>query len=69
VLIPQCWSVVHTGDIKDCTCASRKTKGYTAFENIEFNKILEEKDKYIAELEKENQRLWKALEKKKKPKS
>lgn len=50
-LIPHCWAVVISGNMRDCTC--RNQFSFKQFEKQEFNDILKEKLKYIAELERE----------------
>jgi len=60
VLIPRCWSVTISGDIRDCTCHSTT---YAAFERAEFKKKEVERLKcIITELEKENEYYRKLLE-------
>lgn len=52
VLIPGCWSVVNSGNMRDCTCRNR-VETFEQFEKKEYQKILLEKNKQISELEKE----------------
>lgn len=58
VLIPGCWSVVISGDIRDCTCHPTT---YAAFERAEFKKEVERLKGIIAELEEENEYYRKLL--------
>ena len=51
ILIPFCWAVVISGNMRDCTC--RNTFSFKQFEKQEFNEILREKERYILELERE----------------
>jgi hypothetical protein len=62
VLIPGCWSVVHSNDMSDCTCRDFP-ETFKQFERQEYNKKLKEKSEYIKELEKENARLIRILRK------
>lgn len=62
VLIPHCWSVVNSGDMARCTCRSYP-KTEAQFERQEFNEILQAKNKYIKDLEKENARLNRIIKK------
>ncbi len=70
VLIPECWPVVNSGDIEDCTCEFNIVTEYD-FAQDRFNKKLKEKDEIIIRqnqeieyLQKENQKLINKLEKK-----
>ena len=58
VLIPGCWSVVISGDIRDCTCHHTT---YAAFECAEFKKEAERLKGIITELEEENEYYRKLL--------
>ena len=58
VLIPGCWSVVISGDIRDCTCHPTT---YAAFERAEFKKEVERLKGIITELEEENEYYRKLL--------
>lgn len=58
VLVPGCWSVVHSNDINDCTCSDIT---FAKFERQQFNIKLEEMQKRIKALEEENQYLMNIL--------
>ncbi len=60
VLIPGCMNVVHSNDIKDCTCGDWS---FSSFEKKRYNELLNERNRVISELEKEVIRLNKLLEK------
>jgi len=59
VLIPGCMSVVHSDDIEDCTCYEFT---YSKFEKERYNKLLNERNQEIKELQKEVVRLNKRIE-------
>lgn len=59
-LIPYCWSVLNSNDIEDCDCEKYTT--FAGFERQKFNEILTEKNKELAEMEKEILRLNKRVE-------
>jgi len=63
VLIPGCMPAALSNDIRDCICQTELT--FNQFEKMEYNKILNEKQKYIQELEKEIIELHKSMKKKK----
>lgn len=50
VLIPGCWSVVLSGDIRDCTCCD---ESFEAFERERYNKTVKALRKQVRDLEKE----------------
>lgn len=50
VLIPGCWSVVLSGDIRDCTC---RDESFEAFERECYNKTEKALRKQVRDLEKE----------------
>lgn len=52
VLIPGCWSVVHSNNMRDCICRYR-VETFEQFEKKEYQKKLLEKNQQISELEKE----------------
>ena len=52
VLIPGCWSVVHSNDMSDCTCRDHP-ETFAQFERKEYNEKLNEQKGYIRELENE----------------
>ena len=60
VLIPGCWSVVHSNDMADCTCRNYP-ETFAQFERKEYNEKLNEQKEYIKELEKEVARLNRIL--------
>ena len=51
VLIPGCWSVVLSGDIRDCTC---RDESFEEFERERYNKAVKALRKQVKDLEKEN---------------
>lgn len=53
-LIPGCWSVVHSNDIRDCTCSDIS---FSKFEKQKYNEKLEELQARIKSLEEENKYL------------
>lgn len=58
VLIPYCWSVVHSGDIRDCTCyQDMENLSFAGFERRRYNEELEKRNNIIKELRKENKYL------------
>ena len=59
VLIPGCWSVVISGDIRDCTCHHTT---YATFERDRYNVEVKRLKGIITELEKENEYYRKLLE-------
>lgn len=59
VLIPQCWSVVHSYEIKDCNCDVNIS--FHQFEKQSYNKIIAEKNKEIEYLQFEIKRLNKLI--------
>lgn len=60
VLIPGCWSVIHSDDMRDCTCRG-DSESFAQFEKKEYNKKLNEQAAYIKELETEIYRLNRIL--------
>lgn len=60
VLIPGCWDVVLSNDMSLCSCRT-EIKTFAQFEKQEYNKILNEKQSQIKELEKEVARLNRIL--------
>lgn len=52
VLIPVCWDVVLSGDIRDCTCC-REPQTFEAFERERYNKEVKRLKAKIKELEDE----------------
>jgi len=55
VIIPGCWNVVNSNDIKDCTCMDPLTQ--FQFEKQRFNNVVEELQIVIRELQTENKNL------------
>lgn len=53
ILIPYCWSVVLSNDIQDCNCS----QSFTQFERERYNDLIKDKNKIIAEMQKEIARL------------
>ena len=62
VLIPYCWSVVHSGDIRDCTCdTDMENLTFAGFERKRYNEELEKRNNIIKEIRNENKYLHKEL--------
>ncbi len=63
IIIPQCWNVVISGNIGDCTCRSSNelTETFPQFERKEYNKKLKEQRESIKALEQEVVRLNRIL--------
>lgn len=60
VLIPVCWDVVLSGDIRDCTCC-REPQTFEAFERERYNKEVKRLKAKIKELEDENELYYEVL--------
>lgn len=60
VLIPYCWAVVLSNDIRDCTCRNEDLT-FAQFERERYNKELEKRNSIIKELQSENKYLHKEL--------
>lgn len=60
VLIPMCYSVVHSNDIEDCCCIS-PLKTNQKFEKERYNKIIESKNKTISYQQSELKHLRKVI--------
>ena len=60
VLIPCCWAVVLSNDIRDCTCRNEDLT-FAQFERERYNKELEKRNSIIKELQSENKYLHKEL--------
>lgn len=60
VIIPNCWDVVHSNNIADCTCG-KHPQTFAQFERKEFNDKLKKRDEYIQELESEILRMQKII--------
>lgn len=60
VLIPYCWVVVLSNDIRDCTCRNEDLT-FAQFERERYNKELEKRNSIIKELQSENKYLHKEL--------
>ena len=54
ILIPYCWSVLWSDDIRDCRC---ENETFSKFENQRYNEVLEAKTREIKEMQKEINRL------------
>lgn len=54
ILIPYCWSVLWSDDIRDCRCESET---FSKFENQRYNEVMEAKTREIKEMQKEINRL------------
>lgn len=50
VLIPGCWSVVMSDDIRDCTCSAGEELTFAQFERERYNQELEKRNAIINEL-------------------
>lgn len=61
VLIPECWPVVLSGDMRDCIC--RKDKTPAVYEKEKYNEEVRELRKEISDLEKENAELYRIIRK------
>lgn len=57
VLIPGCWSVVMSDDIRDCTCSSGEDLTFAQFERERYNQELEKRNTIIKELRADNKYL------------
>lgn len=58
VLIPGCWSVVMSDDIRDCTCSSGgEDLAFSQFERERYNQEIEKRNAIIKELRAENKYL------------
>lgn len=62
VLIPGCYSMLHTDDMSRCTCRDR-TDTFKEFEKKEYNEKLSELRQQIIDLEKENASLYRIIKK------
>jgi hypothetical protein len=60
VLIPNCWDVVNTNDITNCSC---KVETFNSFEKQRYNEVLTSQRNKIIELEQEVIRLNRQLRK------
>lgn len=60
VLIPCCWAVVLSNDIRDCTCRNEDLT-FAQFERERYNKELEKRNSIIKGLQSENKYLHKEL--------
>ena len=56
VLIPECWAVVLSGYIRDCTCRDENLT-FAQFEREQYNKELEKRNAIIKELRADNKYL------------
>jgi hypothetical protein len=61
VLIPECWPVTLSGDIRDCTC-HREPQTFAEFERQSYNQEVKRLKAKIKELEDENEYYRKLLE-------
>lgn len=57
VLIPECWAVVLSGDIRDCTCSAGEELTFAQFERERYNQELEKRNAIIKELRADNKYL------------
>lgn len=57
VLIPECWAVVLSGDIRDCTCSAGEELTFAQFECERYNQELEKRNAIIKELRADNKYL------------
>lgn len=63
VLIPYCWSVVHSNNMRLCTCRDSIDITFKQFKKNEYNKVLAKKNIEISELEQYVYRLNRILKK------
>lgn len=61
VLIPGCWAVVLSDDIRDCTCSAGEDLTFAQFERKQCNQELEKRNAIIKELRAENKYLHSEL--------
>lgn len=61
VLIPECWPVTLSGDIRDCTC-HREPQTFAEFERQSYNQEVKRLKAKIKELEDGNEYYRKLLE-------
>lgn len=61
ILIPYCWAVIHSGDMRDCTCRSEKS--FRQFEREQYNETVRELRSEIRDLERENASLYRIIRK------
>jgi hypothetical protein len=61
VLIPGCWSVVISDDIRDCTCSTGEDLTFSQFERERYNEELEKRNAIIKELRADNKYLHSEL--------
>ena len=57
VLIPGCWAVVMSDDIRDCTCSVGEELTFAQFEREQYNQELEKRNAIIKELRADNKYL------------
>mgnify|MGYP001363522330 CR=1 FL=1 len=57
VLIPGCWAVVMSDDIRDCTCSAGEELTFAQFEREQYNQELEKRNAIIKELRADNKYL------------
>jgi hypothetical protein len=60
ILIPYCYAVIYSDDIRDCTC---KPETFHAFETVRYNTTLDKLQKEIAELNETISHLMKEIDK------
>lgn len=61
VLLPGCMNVVHTNNIKDCTCIDPLTE--IQFERQKYNNVVKKLQSMINELQNENKDLMNIIKK------
>lgn len=61
VLIPMCWPVIWSNDIRDCSCCDEPTSPL-GYERKRYNEELKRKNDVIKELQEDNQYLHEELE-------
>ncbi len=61
-LIPGCWSVVMSNDIKDCTCTISEPSSPEGFERKRYYEELKKKNETIKELQKQVEYLQNELD-------
>ena len=57
VLIPGCWAVVMSDDIRNCTCSAGEELTFAQFEREQYNQELEKRNAIIKELRADNKYL------------
>lgn len=62
VLIPECWPVVHSNDIEDCTCGhGDEDMTFAQFQRERYNQEIEKRNSIIKDLREEIKYLHREL--------